>query len=40
MQSAVPEGEGAMAAIMGLAPAQVAGICRKAATVKSSPLPI
>ncbi len=31
MQSAVPEGEGAMAAIMGLAPAQVAGICRKAA---------
>jgi [acyl-carrier-protein] S-malonyltransferase len=31
MQSAVPEGEGAMAAIMGLAPAQVAEICRKAA---------
>jgi [acyl-carrier-protein] S-malonyltransferase len=31
MQEAVPEGEGAMAAIMGLAPAQVAGICRKAA---------
>jgi [acyl-carrier-protein] S-malonyltransferase len=31
MQSAVPEGVGAMAAIMGLAPAQVAGICRKAA---------
>lgn len=30
MQSAVPEGQGAMAAIMGLAPAQVAGICRKA----------
>jgi [acyl-carrier-protein] S-malonyltransferase len=31
MQSAVPEGVGAMAAIMGLAPAQVAEICRKAA---------
>jgi [acyl-carrier-protein] S-malonyltransferase len=31
MQSAVPEGEGAMAAIMGLAPAQVAELCRKAA---------
>jgi [acyl-carrier-protein] S-malonyltransferase len=31
MQSAVPEGVGAMAAILGLAPAQVAGICRKAA---------
>jgi [acyl-carrier-protein] S-malonyltransferase len=31
MQSAVPEGVGAMAAIMGLAPAQVADICRKAA---------
>jgi len=31
MQSAVPEGDGAMAAIMGLAPAQVAEICRKAA---------
>ncbi len=31
MQEAVPAGEGAMAAIMGLAPAQVAGICKKAA---------
>lgn len=31
MQAAVPEGEGAMAAIMGLAPAQVAELCRKAA---------
>src|SRR6202049_5088313 len=31
MQEAVPEGEGAMAAIMGRAPAQVAEICRKAA---------
>ena len=31
MQSAVPEGVGAMAAILGLAPAQVAEICRKAA---------
>jgi [acyl-carrier-protein] S-malonyltransferase len=31
MQSAVPEGIGAMAAILGLAPAQVAGICRQAA---------
>ena len=31
MQTAVPEGVGAMAAILGLAPAQVAGICRKAA---------
>jgi len=30
MQSAVPEGVGAMAAIMGLAPAQVVEICRKA----------
>ena len=30
MQEAVPAGEGAMAAIMGLAPAQVAGICKKA----------
>jgi [acyl-carrier-protein] S-malonyltransferase len=30
MQSAVPEGVGAMAAILGLAPAQVAGICRQA----------
>src|SRR5258708_11905822 len=30
MQSAVPEGVGAMAAILGLAPAQVAGICRPA----------
>jgi [acyl-carrier-protein] S-malonyltransferase len=31
MQTAVPEGVGAMAAILGLAPAQVADICRKAA---------
>jgi [acyl-carrier-protein] S-malonyltransferase len=31
MQTAVPEGVGAMAAILGLAPAEVAGICRKAA---------
>ncbi len=31
MQAAVPPGEGAMAAILGLAPAQVAGICKKAA---------
>src|SRR3981189_1252413 len=31
MQTAVPEGVGAMAAIMGLAPAQVADICPKAA---------
>lgn len=31
MQDAVPAGEGAMAAILGLAPAQVAEICRKAA---------
>jgi [acyl-carrier-protein] S-malonyltransferase len=31
MQSAVPEGVGAMAAILGLAPAQVAEFCRKAA---------
>src|SRR5580658_2289564 len=31
MQSAVPEGVGAMAAILGLAPAQVADLCRKAA---------
>jgi [acyl-carrier-protein] S-malonyltransferase len=31
MQTAVPDGIGAMAAIMGLAPAQVADLCRKAA---------
>src|SRR5713226_2363351 len=31
MQEAVPPGEGAMAAILGLAPAQVAEICKKAA---------
>jgi [acyl-carrier-protein] S-malonyltransferase len=31
MQEAVPAGEGAMAAILGLAPAQVTEICRKAA---------
>ncbi|MGH9681759.1 MAG: ACP S-malonyltransferase [Candidatus Acidiferrales bacterium] len=32
MQTAVPEGVGAMAAILGLAPAQVTEICRKAAS--------
>jgi len=31
MQEAVPSGEGAMAAILGLAPAEVADICKKAA---------
>jgi [acyl-carrier-protein] S-malonyltransferase len=31
MQEAVPAGEGAMAAILGLAPAEVADICKKAA---------
>src|ERR1700730_10281481 len=31
MQTAVPEGVGAMAAILGLAPAQVAGICKQVA---------
>jgi [acyl-carrier-protein] S-malonyltransferase len=31
MQEAVPTGEGAMAAILGLAPAEVADICKKAA---------
>lgn len=31
MQDAVPAGEGAMAAILGLAPAEVADICKKAA---------
>lgn len=31
MQDAVPAGQGAMAAIMGLAPAEVADICKKAA---------
>jgi [acyl-carrier-protein] S-malonyltransferase len=31
MQTAVPDGIGAMAAVMGLAPAQVADFCRKAA---------
>ena len=31
MQAAVPEGVGAMAAILGLAPAQVTGICKQAA---------
>jgi [acyl-carrier-protein] S-malonyltransferase len=31
MQTAVPEGVGAMAAILGLAPAQVGELCRKAA---------
>ena len=32
MQEAVPEGRGAMAAIMGLSPAQVAEICRKSSS--------
>jgi [acyl-carrier-protein] S-malonyltransferase len=31
MQEAVPEGEGAMAAIMGLSPAQVGDVCKRAA---------
>ena len=31
MQEAVPAGEGAMAAILGLSPAEVADICKKAA---------
>ena len=31
MQEAVPAGQGAMAAILGLRPSEVAGICRKAA---------
>ncbi len=31
MQEAVPAGEGAMAAILGLSPADVAEVCRKAA---------
>jgi [acyl-carrier-protein] S-malonyltransferase len=34
MQSAVPEGVGAMAAILGLAPAQVGELCRKAAAAQ------
>jgi [acyl-carrier-protein] S-malonyltransferase len=34
MQSAVPEGVGAMAAILGLAPVQVAELCRKAAAAQ------
>ena len=34
MQTAVPEGLGAMAAILGLAPAQVAELCKKAAEGK------
>lgn len=37
MQEAVPPGEGAMAAILGLRPAQVAEICRKAADGKVMP---
>ena len=32
MQEAVPQGQGAMAAILGLAPAEVADICKKAAS--------
>src|SRR5205085_4176232 len=34
MQTAVPEGVGAMAAILGLAPMQIADLCRKAAEGK------
>jgi [acyl-carrier-protein] S-malonyltransferase len=37
MQEAVPPGEGAMAAILGLRPGQVAEICRKAADGKVAP---
>jgi [acyl-carrier-protein] S-malonyltransferase len=37
MQEAVPAGEGAMAAILGLRPGQVADICRKAADGKVMP---
>jgi [acyl-carrier-protein] S-malonyltransferase len=37
MQEAVPRGEGAMAAIMGMRPGQVAEICRKAADGKVMP---
>jgi [acyl-carrier-protein] S-malonyltransferase len=37
MQEAVPRGEGAMAAILGLRPGQVAEICRKASDGKVMP---
>jgi len=37
MQEAVPSGEGAMAAILGMRPGQVAEICRKAADGKVMP---
>src|ERR1700674_767642 len=37
MQEAVPPGEGAMAAILGMRPGQVAEICRKAADGKVMP---
>lgn len=37
MQEAVPHGEGAMAAVLGLRPGQVAEICRKAADGKVAP---
>jgi [acyl-carrier-protein] S-malonyltransferase len=37
MQEAVPRGEGAMAAVLGLRPGQVAEICRKAADGKVAP---
>ena len=37
MQEAVPRGEGAMAAVLGLRPGQVAEICRKAADGKVTP---
>lgn len=37
MQEAVPQGEGAMAAILGMRPGQVAEICRKASDGKVTP---
>ena len=37
MQEAVPRGEGAMAAILGMRPGQVAEICRKATDGKAAP---
>ena len=36
MQEAVPPGEGAMAAILGMAPSDVAEVCKKASREKSS----
>jgi [acyl-carrier-protein] S-malonyltransferase len=39
MQEAVPEGRGAMAAIMGLSPAQVAEICRKSSSGEETAAP-